>query len=174
MKKIKNNNFNANSTNTNTISEERIAKSVEVNTQNNSHDIKNDAEQNKNTEEKSIVNNSNKRKRKNKLKVDGDSPRPKMIKTDDVKESSPVKADKKIEKDNEKTVSMDKTVVNKRKKNKMKEMRKLQFNKLKSDKHKSSRDNIDPIMSLNAERLKTYGINAKKFKNKLKYGKKKC
>lgn len=120
------------------------------------------------------MNNSNKRKRKNKLKVDGDSPRPKMIKTDDVKESSPVKADKKIEKDNEKTVSMDKTVVNKRKKNKMKEMRKLQFNKLKSDKHKSSRDNIDPIMSLNAERLKTYGINAKKFKNKLKYGKKKC
>lgn len=173
MKKIKNNNFNANSTNTNTISEERIAKSVEDNTQNNSHDIKNDAEQNKNTEEKSIVNNSNKRKRKNELKVDGDSPRTKMIKTDDVKESLPVKADKKIEKDNEKTVSMDKTVVNKRK-NKMKEMRKLQFNKLKSDKHKSSRDNIDPIMSLNADRLKIYGINAKKFKNKLKYGKKKC
>lgn len=34
-------------------------------------------------------------------------------------------------------------------------------------------DGVDSMMSLDAERLRTYGINAKKFKNKLKYGKKK-
>ncbi|KAK2575946.1 hypothetical protein KPH14_007308 [Odynerus spinipes] len=49
-------------------------------------------------------------------------------------------------------------------------------NKLKTDKKfkKGKKDNAtDQIASLEASRLKVYGINAKKFKNKLKYGKKK-
>lgn len=46
-----------------------------------------------------------------------------------------------------------------------------QFNQINTGKRKSDYD--DPTMSLNAERLKTYGINAKKLKNKLKYGNKK-
>lgn len=41
-----------------------------------------------------------------------------------------------------------------------------------NSKHKDDRGTNNDIASLNPERLKTYGINPKKLKNKLKYGKK--
>ncbi|XP_017880792.1 protein KRI1 homolog [Ceratina calcarata] len=51
---------------------------------------------------------------------------------------------------------------------------KLKKNKLNKTKYKEFRSNEsnNDISSLNPERLKTYGINPKKLKNKLKYGKK--
>lgn len=51
------------------------------------------------------------------------------------------------------------------------EMKKKKFNKIKDKDFKQKKTN-DDIASLNPERLKTYGINPKKFKNKLRYGKK--
>ncbi|CAK9806704.1 Protein KRI1 homolog [Anthophora plagiata] len=58
------------------------------------------------------------------------------------------------------------------KKAKLKEqMKKKKYNKKKGKVFKS-KDINDDIASLNPERLKMYGINAKKLKNKLKYGKK--
>ncbi|KZC13463.1 PREDICTED: protein KRI1 homolog [Dufourea novaeangliae] len=50
-------------------------------------------------------------------------------------------------------------------------MKKKKLNKMKRKDSKQA-DTIGDIASLNPERLKTYGINPKKFKNKLKYGKK--
>ncbi|XP_032674778.1 protein KRI1 homolog isoform X2 [Odontomachus brunneus] len=172
-KKIKNN-FNVDSININTISEKRVAEITKDNTQNNSHNIKNDAEQDKITQEKNTVNKSNEKKRKNKSRVDSNSSKLKKIKTDNIKkESLQIKVDNKIEKNNEETAPVGKTVVIQKRKNKTKEKSKLQLNKVKRNKNKSNNDNINSMMSLNVERLKTYGINAKKFKNKLKYGKKK-
>lgn len=65
-----------------------------------------------------------------------------------------------------KKVKMDDIVDQKKNKNKG-----SQFNQMNTGKRKSDYD--DSTMSLNAERLKTYGINAKKLRNKLKYGNKK-
>lgn len=135
---------------------------------NNDDDRKENAK-NKNAQEESIVNKSNKQKRKNNVKVDDDVPVSKKIKTDStVKEDSQIKSDVnniKIE-NNEKMMAMDKSAG--KKKNKKSSS---QFNQKNSGKRKPDYD--DPTISLNAERLKTYGINAKKLKNKLKYCNKK-
>ncbi|XP_014489220.1 PREDICTED: protein KRI1 homolog [Dinoponera quadriceps] len=171
-KKTKNSNFNADSTNANTA-EEGAAKASEDNTQNNARNIKNDADQDENTREKNVANKSNKWKRKEKLNVDSDSPRPKKVKVDNIKKgSSWVQMDNKIEKGNVETASVDKTALARKKRDRSNK-RKLQFNKVKSGKCRLNSDSTDLMMSLNAERLKSYGINAKKFKNKLKYGKRK-
>lgn len=170
-KKKTKNNFSADSTINDIILEKKIAVITE-DKQNNSHNIKNDTEQDKNMQ-KNIVNKNNEKKLKHRLKVDS-GPRLKKIKMDNVKERSQIKVDNKIEKNNKETAPVDKTaVIPQEKRNKTKEKRKLQLDKVKSNKRESNNGNTDPIMSLNIERLKTYGINAKKFKNKLKYGKKK-
>ncbi|XP_078036651.1 protein KRI1 homolog [Augochlora pura] len=59
-------------------------------------------------------------------------------------------------------------------KKKMKLMEKLKNKKLNKKKGKDAKpkETNNDIASLNPERLKTYGINPKKLKNKLKYGKK--
>lgn len=56
-----------------------------------------------------------------------------------------------------------------KKKEKHKKLNKTHKNNFK---HKSDREINKDIVSLNPERLKTFGINARKLKNKLKYGKK--
>ncbi|XP_076287714.1 protein KRI1 homolog [Lasioglossum baleicum] len=62
------------------------------------------------------------------------------------------------------------------KKLKKKKLKPLEKSKDKKFNKKKGKDSvpkeIDDIVSLNPERLKTYGINPKKFKNKLKYGSK--
>lgn len=151
---------------TNTVAQERTAKTAEDNIRDNSHDMKNYVGQG--TQEKNTVNEGNVRKRKNKLGVVSDGPRPKKVKTER-KVSSRAKEDQ-VGKDNEEMALVRKTAFIPKERNKWKKNRKLQLNEDKRGKSKST----DPVMmSLNAERLKMYGINAKKFKNKLKYGKKK-
>lgn len=129
------------------------------------NDDKKEAERNKSVEEKNIINKN--KKRKDKLEADDDDPISKKRKIDNTaKEDFQVKADTnniKVENNNEKAI--DKSVDQKKKKN-----RRSQFNQINTGKHKSDYD--DPTISLNAERLKTYGINPKKLKNKLKYGNK--
>lgn len=56
---------------------------------------------------------------------------------------------------------------------KLKPLEKSKNKKFNKKKGKDSKPKVtDDIVSLNPERLKTYGINPKKFKNKLKYGSK--
>lgn len=123
-------------------------------------------EEQKNGQEKNIIHKSKKQKRKDKLKADDDAPISKKIKIDNVaKEDSQIKIDtNNIKENNEKII--DKSASRKKNKNKS-----SQFHQINTGKRKPDYD--DPTMSLNAERLKIYGINAKKLKNKLKYGNKK-
>lgn len=145
---------------------------VTENIQNKFHNNKNDGKQDekdRDAQEKNTVNKSKKQKRKNELKANGDSPISKKIKTDNAtKEDSQVKADTnniKVE-NNEKVIATNKSAGQKKNKNKN-----SQFKRMNTRKRKPDYD--DPTIFLNAERLKTYGINAKKLKNKLKYGNKK-
>lgn len=133
---------------------------------------RNNVEKNKNIHNKinkNITNKSKKQKRKNKLKTD-DEPISKKMKIDDTgKEDSRIKTNTnniKVENNNEKLVAINKFARQKKNKNKN-----SQFNQMIIGNRKPDYD--DPTMSLNPERLKTYGINAKKLKNKLKYGNKK-
>ncbi|XP_029159954.1 protein KRI1 homolog [Nylanderia fulva] len=160
-KKIEINNPNVKLINNDTIPKKKIMNITENNMQNNSHANKNDE---KDEQKKNVVDKNE--KRKNKLRADDDTPSLKKMKLDKVKkEDSQIETDNfvKAKNNGKKTsFSMEKSTTS-QKKNK--------FNKTKTGKRKS--DNDDPVMSLEAERLKTYGISAKKFKNKLKYGNKK-
>lgn len=162
-KKIKINNPNVKLSNTSSVSKEKIMNIAENNLQNNSHGSKNDE---KDKQKKNVVNKHERQKRKNKLRADDDKPSPKKMKFDKTrKEPSQIETDNIIKiKNNGKITSLsaEKSTIA-QKKNK--------FNKAKTGKRKS--DNDDPTMFLEAERLKTYGISVKKFKNKLKYGNKK-
>ncbi|XP_072753861.1 protein KRI1 homolog [Anoplolepis gracilipes] len=163
------NNSNVNFINTDSTSKEKIMNIAENNAQDNSHNSKNDE---KDVQKKNVANKNEKRKREDKLQDDGDRPSPKKAKTDKVEQE-----DSKIEMDNVNidiksngkiaSFSAEKFTIA-RKKNRKKNS---QLNKRKSGKCKPANNN--PLMFLEAERLKTYGINAKKFKNKLKYGNKK-
>jgi hypothetical protein len=169
---------------TDIIPKEENINITESDMQNNSCDSKNDERQgeDKDLEGKIVINKS---KRKNKLKTDDEGSVPKKIKINDAEneDSQPndikikIKKDVEVEK-NKKKIS-DTKIKNK---NKMpsaenctiskKKKKDLKLNKgRKVGKHKQ--DDVDSMMSLDAERLKMYGINAKKFKNKLKYGNKK-
>lgn len=133
-----------------------------------------------------------KKNKKRKLKNIPEGPndiKAKKLKTDEEKDKEVVKETqnsqqndiKKVEvselkkKHDKKTASNVKAASNKSNSNKKQNMQKKnklkvankKFNKGKKD------DAADQIASLDASRLKGYGINAKKFKNKLKYGKKK-
>lgn len=144
---------------------------VENGIQNNLYnDDRKNVEKNKDTQNKinKNINKSKKQKRKNKLKTD-DEPISKKMKIDDTgKEDSRIKTNTnniKVENNNEKLVAINKFARQKKNKN-----RNSQFNQMNTGNRKPD---YDPTMSLNPERLKTYGINAKKLKNKLKYGNKK-
>ncbi|XP_070160841.1 protein KRI1 homolog [Polyergus mexicanus] len=169
-KKIKINDPNVKLINTDTVSKKKITLQniAENNAQNNSHGNKNNE---RNAQDKNVVNKNEKRKRENKLR-DDNRPNPKKIKTDKAgREDSRIETDNVSinGKNNGKITSLstEKSIIA-RKKNKSKNSR---LNKTKTGKRKPNND--DPMMSLGAERLKAYGINAKKFKNKLKYGNKK-
>jgi len=159
------------STSIDTVSKEKNMHITENGIQNNLHkkDDKEEDEKNKDAQEKNVVNKNKKRKQKNNLKTDGNVPISKKMKTDNiVKEDSQIKTDInniKVE-NNEKMIAINKSADQKKNKNSS-----SKFNKINTGKRKLDYD--DPMMSLNAERLKTYGINAKKLKNKLKYGNKK-
>lgn len=128
--------------------------------------------------EKNIIDKSKNRKRKNTFKTDDNGPVSKKLNTNDVEERdfqiSNIKIEEvKIEKDNEETnntkikenkemSSIEKSTVFKKKNSKVSKIKKVG----------KRRPGDDSMMFLDAERLKTYGINAKKLKNKLKYGKK--
>ena len=82
------------------------------------------------------------------------------------KEDSQIKTETNIKENN------DEEIINKSaSRKKMKNNKSSQFNQINTGKRKPGYD--DPTMSLNADRLKIYGINAKKLKNKLKYSNKK-
>lgn len=167
-KKIKINGPNVKLINTDTVSKKKIMNIAENNAQNISHGNKNDE---RNAQDKNVANKNEKRKRENKLR-DDNSPNPKKMKTDKAgREDSRIETDNvsiKVENNGKITpLSTEKSTIA-RKKNKNKNS---QLNKTKTGKRKPNND--DPMMSLGAERLKAYGINAKKFKNKLKYGNKK-
>lgn len=142
---------------------------TEIDVQSNLHnnDNRKENEESKDAQKKNIINKSEQQKRKNKL-TDGDDPISKKMKTDNTaKEDLQIKANInniKVENNNKKLVAINKSLGKKKNKN-----RNSQFNQLNTRKRKPD---YDPTMSLNAERLKTYGINAKKLKNKLKYGNK--
>ncbi|XP_011873109.1 PREDICTED: protein KRI1 homolog [Vollenhovia emeryi] len=172
-KKTKANDPNVESTNTDVVSKEESMYTTKDGVQNNLHndDDRKEDVKNKDAQEQNTINMSKKRKRKNKLKkADSDDPISKKMKTDNaIKKDSQMKAagnNIKIENNNEKVVAIKKSAGQKKNKN-----RSSQFNQTNTGKRKQDYD--DPILSLNAERLKTYGINAKKLKNKLKYSHKK-
>ncbi|KAL6267766.1 hypothetical protein P5V15_000835 [Pogonomyrmex californicus] len=155
-----------NSTNTDTVCKKELMRTTENNTQNNSYNNKDDKEEEKDMQEKNIINKSKKQKRKNKSETDGDAPFSKKMKIDHAeKEKSQIKADIniKVENNNEKITSIEKSIKSRKKK-------KNKNSQVNTEKHKTD---YDDLMSLNAKRLKTYGINPKKLKNKLKYGNKK-
>ncbi|XP_050445037.1 protein KRI1 homolog [Cataglyphis hispanica] len=171
-KKIKINSPNVKFINTDNISKKKIMNIAENNAENNSHGNKNDE---RDAQDKNVVNKNEKRKRENKLRDDDNRPdgnKPKKMKTDKAgREDSRIKTDNvniNIE-NNGKIASLSaEKSTNVRKKNKNNNS---QLNKAKIGKRKSNND--DPMMSLGTERLKAYGISAKKFKNKLKYDNKK-
>jgi len=150
--------------------------------QNNSCDSKNDEKQGEDLEGKIVM---NKRKRKNKLKTDEDGSVPKKIKINDAENENSHLNDVKIKIENDVQIEKDKKKINDTKiknKNEMPSVEKYTISKKKKKDFKLNKgrkvgkhrqDDVDSMMSLDAERLKTYGINAKKFKNKLKYGNKK-
>ncbi|KAG5326079.1 KRI1 protein, partial [Acromyrmex heyeri] len=168
------------------VSREKIMHVTENDIQNNLHnkDESGKEEKNEDTQEKNIVNKNKKQKRKNNLKVNSDAPISKKMKIDNTTtEDSQIKMDinniennnknkdvveinNKIKaENNNKKVAIDKFTGNRKNRNKS-----SQFNQMNTGRRKPNHN--DPTMSLNAERLKTYGINAKKLKNKLKYGNK--
>lgn len=169
QKKKKTNNSSIKSANADMIFKEKIVDVAEGNSQNNSHDSKDDEEQGTSAQEKIVV-NQNKKQKRHVTKVDDDAVSLKKPKINDAKnddttvETHNIKIEKNIE---EITFVKTSTAVQK-KKNKKK---KLESNKMKNEKHKPNSESVHQLMSLDAARLKTYGINAKKFKNKLKYGK---
>lgn len=114
-----------------------------------------------------VENKGKERKRKN---ADGDGPSVKLMKLDNMQgEDARSKAGKSS---NGETTSVENSsALTEGKKNGRKERKKLGFDRTRPGKH--NRPNDGQMMSLNAERLRTYGLNAKKFKNKLKYGNKK-
>lgn len=152
----------------NTVSKKKIMNIAENNAQNNSHGSKNDE---KDERKKNVVNKDEKQKRENKLRTDNDRPSLKKMKTDKARREDPrIETDNVIKVENNGKIASlftEKSTLA-RKKNKS---RNPQLNKTKTGKRKSDTD--DPMMFLEAERLKTYGISAKKLKNKLKYGNKK-
>lgn len=141
---------------------------IDVQSSLHNNDNRKENEENKDAQKKNIINKSEQQKRKNKL-TDGDDPISKKMKTDNTaNEDLQIKANInniKVENNNKKLVAINKSPGKKKNKN-----RNSQFNQMNTRKRKPDYD--DPTMSLNAERLKTYGINAKKLKNKLKYGNK--
>ncbi|KAL6444062.1 hypothetical protein ACFW04_001781 [Cataglyphis niger] len=170
-KKIKINNSNVKFINTDNVSKKKIMNIAENNAENDSHGNKNDE---RDAQDKNVVNKNEKRKRENILRDDNipDGNKPKKMKTDKAgREDSRIKTDNvniNVENNGKiASLSTEKSIIV-RKKNKNKN---CQLNKAKIGKRKSNND--DPIMSLGTERLKAYGISAKKFKNKLKYGNKK-
>ncbi|EZA47646.1 hypothetical protein DMN91_012373 [Ooceraea biroi] len=198
-KKSKANNRDVQSTATDTVSREKDIDITESGTQNNACDSKNDEKQDKDLEGKDVTDKSGKRKRNNKLKTDdpvskkirrnniekdneGMNNTSEKIKTNDAgkRESRindvKIKTEKdiKIEKDSEE-------LSNAKIKNKKKEIsaaskknkKDSKFSKVPKRVGNRRPDDVDSMMSLNAERLKMYGIKAKKFKNKLKYGNRK-
>ncbi|KAL0116065.1 hypothetical protein PUN28_011134 [Cardiocondyla obscurior] len=153
-------------TNTDAASKEKEERVTESSVENNL-DINNDSsikdEKNNDTESKIILNKNRKRKQENILKTEDDHPSPPKIKINKTMEDSKIKIDInniKVENNNEKA-SITKSVSKKKKKN-------TRFNQLNTG--KQDKVSKDPTTSINAKRLKTYGINAKKLKNKLKYG----
>lgn len=136
-------NPNAESTNIDIVSKEKSMDITENDVQNNLHNSDDKKEDEKNKDAQKKDTINKSKKQKRKNK----------LKTDD-----DVSSFKKIKIDN--------TADQKKKKNKN-----SQFNQINTGKRKLDHD--DPTMSLDAKRLKTYGINAKKLRNKLKYGNKK-
>lgn len=132
----------------------------------------------------------NNKKRKRKEKEHSNEIESKKIKTNDTVNNKIVKDIKnvqqnavekaeinlKIDKEHvEKTVSNVKTVFNKFNSNKKHNIQKTDKSKMGRKKFKKNKKNEpnSQIAAMNASRLKMYGINAKKLKNKLKYGKQK-
>lgn len=150
------------STNTDTVSKKSNVDThaEKNNVQNDTRDSNSNEKQDNMVQGKDKTNKIKKQKRKNLSKADDDVPNVKKIKINAKNEDSPTKAKK-----GDKKVALVKKSTEKKSK---KEKKKLRF-----DQTKSGQLNVEQIMSLNAERLKTYGLNAKKFKNKLKYGNKK-
>lgn len=154
---------------------------VPNNLHNNSKDESGKEEKNEDAQEENIVNKNKKQKRVN--EVNSDAPISKKVKIDNTTtEDSQIKMDvinniennnknkteinNKIKtENNNKKIAIDKFTGKRKNKN-----RRSQFNQMNTGRCKPNYD--DPMMSLNTERLKTYGINAKKLKNKLKYGNK--
>lgn len=165
-KKIKTN--GSNFINTETVSKTKIMNIAENNVQNNSHSSKNDerdaqkvnANKNKRQNQENNLRNDSDRSCPKKMKIDKAERKDSQIETNNV--SINVENNGKIA-----SFSAEKSTIA-RKKNKNKNS---QLNKTKTNKRKLDNDN--PIMFLEAKRLKSYGINAKKLKNKLKYSNKK-
>lgn len=109
-------------------------------------------EKNKSEQEGNVVNKIKKQKRKNKLTADGNALISKKMKIDNAtKKDFQIKTETNIKENN------DEKIINKsasRKKNR--NNKSSQFNQINTGKHKPD---DDPTMSLNADRLKIYGIN---------------
>lgn len=186
-RKSKANNRDVASAITDTAPKEKDTDITKNGMQNNSHDSKKNEKEDKDLKGNNVIDKSTKKKRENKVKTDDNGPVSKKICANNVEtehshvNNVQIKVEKniKVEKDNkemsntgikknkhEETPSVDKSAVS-RKKKKNSKLSKVK----KAGKHRP--DGVDSMMSLNAERLKMYGINAKKFKNKLKYGNKK-
>ncbi|XP_047370842.1 protein KRI1 homolog [Vespa velutina] len=143
-----------------------------------------------NTTVTNITESKNNKKRKRKKKEYSNEIESKKIKTNDNVYNNLIKGiknvqqnavekmeiDSKIDKKHvEKTVSNAKTISNEfnsNKKHTIQKTKKSKIGKKKFKKNKKDEPNSQ-IAALDASRLKMYGINAKKLKNKLKYGKQK-
>lgn len=154
-----------------TVSKNSTMHLVENNAQKDSHIIKNDKKQDNSVKENNVTNKN--KKRKNKLTTEVDVPSSKKMKIDSMRKKKPqLKENNIIEGHNSKLVSDIKSteiaIIPKKDKTIKKK------SKIKTMKHKKdSRSDTNSTILDNAERLKIYGINAKKLKNKLKYGNKK-
>lgn len=164
-KKIKTNSPNINFIDTETVSKTKIMNIAENNVQNNSHISKNDE---RDAQKKNVINKNEKQKRENKLKNDSGRSSPKKMKIEERKDSQTEINNVSINVENNGKIASfsakKSTIAQKKNKNKNSQLNKTKTTKRKLD---------DPIMFLEAERLKTYGINAKKLINKLKYSNKK-
>lgn len=154
------------------ILKEKIVDVAEGNSQENSHGSKSD--ESTSAQRKIVVSPNKKQKRRNESTADDDVTSSKKPKIQDAKsDNSTMEAcNIKVEKNNEKIAFVERSTATP-KQNKKKEKKKLQINKMKNRKHQPNSESVQQLMSLDTARLKTYGLNAKKFKNKLKYGNRK-
>lgn len=148
------------STNIDTVPKEKMDIDItENNMVNNSFNNNNNEKQDKYIQKKDMVNIDNKLKRKNVLNND-DIPKKRKMNNEKEK-SSRIEMDNinvNAKKHNEEVTSVGKHKTAQKKKRKNSQLNKMKNKKL---------GNAHPTVFSNAKRLKTYGINAKKMKNKL-------